>query len=153
MDTIPYIGAQSAVQSPMGLVIPLALAFSVLLLMTTWKPAGGSRGSVLRSALQGGIVAATVVWAVFWGAGVSSYNDDSEAAAEQAALNLGAVYGVEIDREAALAIVQDRLEGYEFEGTTEAVVLLMSASWEEGDLHLYSRGHEAAVISQSGTER
>lgn len=153
MDTIPYIGTHSAVQSPMGLIIPLALAISVGLLMTTWKPAEGSRGSALRSALQGGIVAAAVVWSIFWSGGVGAYNDDSNAAAEQAALNLGASFGLEIDQETALAIVQDKLEGHEFEGITESGIILMSASWDDGELHLYSRGYEAAVLSQAGTER
>lgn len=153
MDTIPYIGAQSAVQSPMGLIIPLALAVSILLLITVWKPAAGSTGLVLRSALQGAIVAASIGWAIIWSTGVGAYNDDSNAAAEEAALNLGAVYGLEIDQDTALAIVQDKLDGREFEGITESGVILMTAKWDDGKLHLYSRGYEAAVLSQAGTER
>lgn len=153
LDTIPYIGAQSAVQSPMGLIIPLALAVSILLLMTVWKPAKNSTDTMLKGFLQGSVIGAAVVWSILWSSGAGAYNDDSDAAAEQAALNLGAAYGLEIDQETALAIVQDNLEGREFEGITEAGVILMSASWDDGELHLYSRGYEAAALSQAGTER
>ncbi|MGK3708714.1 hypothetical protein [Arthrobacter sp. IK3] len=152
METIPYIGAHSAAQSPMGIILPLALAASILLLLSAYKPADDS-ARLARTAMKTLVIAAAASWAVIWAFLTAGYNSDSADAAGTAALNLSAAYGLAIDEEAALAIVQDDLEGYEFLGTTSEGVMILSAAWEENQLHLYSRGFEAAVLSQSGTER
>ncbi|MCC3299384.1 hypothetical protein [Arthrobacter caoxuetaonis] len=150
MDTIPYIGGHTAAQSPMGLIIPLALAGAVLLLVSAYKR--GPRAP-WQQTVNTAVIAAAVIWAGAWGALVAGYNSDSSEAAKTAALNLHAVYGLAIDEDAAMAIVQDNLEGYEFKGATAEDVMILGAEWDAGQLHLYSRGFEAAVLSQAGTDR
>lgn len=150
MDTIPYIGGHTAAQSPMGLIIPLALAAAVLLLVSAFTR--GSRAP-WQKAVNAAVIAAAVIWTGVWGWMVAGYNTDSSEAAEAAALNLHAAYGLAIDEDAALAIVQDDLEGYEFKGATAEDVMILGAEWDAGQLHLYSRGFEAAVLSQAGTDR
>lgn len=152
MDTIPYIGAHTVAQSPMGLIIPLALAAAVLLLLSAYKPGRDAAAGSWKSFLTGAVIAAAVIWTGIWGWMVIGYNTETAEAAESAALSLNAVYGLEISEEAATAIVRDDLDGYEFMGTTEQDVMILGGEWEDGKLHLYSRGFEAAVLEQAGDE-
>ena len=151
MESIAYIGARSVLESPMGLILPLALIASILLLMTTWKYS--SEGFSLKGFLRGAMYGLAVAWVFIWGAAAAEYTDRSHEAAEAASYTLGMVYGVQIEPEAALAIVQDDLDGLQFKGQTHDATLVLSAEWVDGSLHMNSMGYEAAVLPQAGTDR
>lgn len=151
MESIAYIGARSALESPMGLILPLALIASVLLLLTTWQER--TKGFSTKSFLRGALYASAGAWVLVWGAASIDYTDRSHEAAEAASYTLGAVYGVQIEPEAALAIVQDDLDGYQFKGLSNGTVLLLGAEWNDGQLHMNSMGYEAAVLPQAGSDR
>lgn len=151
MDSIAYIGTRSALESPMGLILPLALIAATLLLLTTWKYT--THGFSAKAFLRGALYGLAVAWVFIWGAAAADYTDRSHEAAEAATYTLGMVYGVEIEPEAALAIVQDDLDGLQFKGQTADTTLVLSAEWIDGSLHMNSMGYEAAVLPQAGTDR
>lgn len=140
---ISYIGAPGALESPMGLILPLALIAAVLLLMTTWKPAEGKQPSA-KAFLTGSLVASAAVWAMVWGAAAIDYTERSDAAAYAAQATLQS-YGLSITLDDALDLVQARTTS-SFTAESSEGRELITAEWEDEALVLYSTGYEGASL-------
>lgn len=145
MTSIAYIGSRTALESPMGLILPLALIAAVLLLMTVWKDT--SAGISTKSFLVGGLYALAAVWAIVWMGAAHDYTERSTEAAEAAVQTMNSAYGVELSAEDAMDIVQDRTrEGFIAQSAEGRIVL--DAVWEDESLVLYSTGYEAANLQR-----
>lgn len=145
MSSIAYIGSRTALESPMGLILPLALVAAVLLLMTVWKDT--SAGISTKSFLTGGLYAVAAVWAIVWMGAAHDYTERSVQAAEAAVQTMNSTYGVVIATEDAMDIVQDRA-GDEFIAQSPEGRILLNAVWEDESLALYSTGYEAANLQR-----
>lgn len=140
---ISYIGAPGALESLMGLILPLALIAAILLLMTTWKP-GKGESPYGKAFLTGSLFAAAAVWAVVWGVAAVDYTERSDAAATAAQSTLH-TYGLEVAYEDALDLVQARSSS-SFTAESSQGRELITAKWEDEALVLYSTGYEGATL-------
>ena len=140
---ISYIGAPSALESLMGLILPLALIAAVLLLMTTWKPSETGQPSG-KAFLTGALVASAAVWTIVWGAAAVEYTERSDTAAAAAQSTLQS-YGLTVSSEDALDLVQARTTS-SFTAESAQGRELITATWEDEALVLYSTGYEGASL-------
>lgn len=144
MDSIPHY-EYSAYLSPMGLILPVALAAALLLLTTVWKPARETVNT--RLFVQAAIWAAALCWVIVWGAAVQDHDQAVDKAAEETALIFQSGYGIRIDPEDARDIVTDTLGDRTFKGGTEdGSVYLLSGTWEDNGFHLNTVGQAVSVL-------
>lgn len=143
MDLIPYF-ERSAYLSLMGLVLPLALIASALLLTTVWKTAEGPLNA--RLFVQTALITAAVCWTLAWGVAVQDHKAEVNDAAAAAAGMLQDTYGIVVEEDDARAIVTDSLGDRTFKGSAEGAVYLLSGSWEEDGFHLNTVGQEISVF-------
>lgn len=147
MDSIPYIGARSAVESPMGIILPLALIASILLLMSLWKPERSENGYLGKSFVTGLLGASAIIWTVIWGVSAIDYNDRSREAADAASMTLENRFGLALDPQDALDLVQGRT-GERIIAQSPEGRMILEAEWEDSALVIYSTGFEAASMAR-----
>ena len=130
----------------MGLILPLALIASALLLTTVWKTAEGPLNA--RMYVQTALVTAAVCWSIGWGSAVMNHDAEVDAAAADTAAMMQDTYGISVDEDDARAIVTDTLGDRTFKATAtgEGAVYLLSGSWEEDGFHLNTVGQEITVL-------
>lgn len=128
----------------MGLILPLALIASALLLTTVWKTAEGPVS--FRFFTQAALIAAAVCWTISWGVLVHDHNNEVADAAGFTSGMLLDTYGITVAEDDARAIITDTLGDQMFKGVAEDAVYLLSGSWEEDGFHLNTVGQEITVL-------
>lgn len=143
MDLIPYF-ERSAYLSLMGLILPLALIASALLLTTVWKTPEGPLSA--RLFVQTALITAAMCWTLAWGVAVQDHEAGVDEAAADVSVMLGSTYGISVGEEDARAIVTDTLGDRTFKGSAEGALYLLTGSWEDDGFHLNTVGQEISVL-------
>lgn len=146
MDSIELVGRAPVLATPFGLFLILALAGSILLVVSLMKKGPNKSGLQAVAAVIAFIGLAAHVGAA------SFYGDKTEYAAQKAAAVLN-TEGLTVGLDAAEAIVTDTVGGRLFDAETDNGTVKFRAEWREGELFLFSAGLLNAVIPATGEEQ